>query len=113
MPGIGGRLGWNEPPPAAMTITLTSSTSPRSVVTRNSGSPILSILSTKDGPTLLDLGPVVGPNIAFFGEHLGCKVLVEDVAATQSLRRALDVFADSPQEHAQILAAAAEVQIKP
>ncbi|MEQ1909536.1 MAG: class I SAM-dependent methyltransferase [Vicinamibacterales bacterium] len=40
----------------------------------------LSILSTKDGPTLLDLGPVVGPNIAFFGEQLGCKVLVEDVS---------------------------------
>ena len=36
MPAIGGRLGWNEPPPAAITITLTSNTLPRSVVTRNS-----------------------------------------------------------------------------
>lgn len=40
----------------------------------------LSILSHKEAPTLLDLGPVVGPNIAFFGEQLGCKVLVEDVS---------------------------------
>ena len=39
----------------------------------------LTVLSAKDGPTLLDLGPVVGPNITFFGEHLGCKVLVQDV----------------------------------
>ena len=45
MPGIGGRLGWNEPPPAAITTTLASNTLPRSVVTRNSGSPIFSIVS--------------------------------------------------------------------
>jgi hypothetical protein len=30
-------------------------------------------------PTLLDLGPVVGSNIQFFGEQLGCKVFVEDI----------------------------------
>ncbi len=46
MPGIGGRLGWNEPPPAAITTTLASNTLPPSVVTRNSGSPMRSIVST-------------------------------------------------------------------
>src|SRR5262245_65420258 len=30
-------------------------------------------------PRLLDLGPVVGTNVMFFGEQLGCKILVEDV----------------------------------
>ena len=30
-------------------------------------------------PTLLDLGPVVGSNIAYFGEQLGCKVFIEDI----------------------------------
>ena len=30
---------------------------------------------------LLDLGPVVGPNITFFGEQLNCKFLVEDFFA--------------------------------
>ena len=40
----------------------------------------LTILSTREGPTLLDLGPVVGANITFFGEQFGCKVLVEDVS---------------------------------
>ena len=34
MPGIGGRLGWNEPPPAAITTTFASNTSFSSVVTR-------------------------------------------------------------------------------
>ena len=46
MPGIGGRLGWNEPPPAAITMILHSNTWPASVVTRNSGSPIFSMVST-------------------------------------------------------------------
>ena len=45
MPGIGGRLGWNEPPPAAITTTLPRTPCRASVVTRNSGSPIFSIVS--------------------------------------------------------------------
>jgi hypothetical protein len=30
---------------------------------------------------LLDLGPVVGSNVSFFGEQIGCKIFVEDVFA--------------------------------
>lgn len=30
-------------------------------------------------PALLDLGPVVGTNVTYFGEQLGCKVYVEDL----------------------------------
>lgn len=36
-------------------------------------------LSYKQDATLLDLGPVVGSNITFFGEQLGCRVFVEDL----------------------------------
>lgn len=32
-------------------------------------------------PTLLDLGPVVGTNITFFGERLACKIFVDDLFA--------------------------------
>jgi hypothetical protein len=39
----------------------------------------LSLLAPKDGPVLLDLGPVVGGNVQFFGEHLGCRFRVEDL----------------------------------
>ena len=42
-------------------------------------SKFLSSLSTRSQPTLLDLGPVVGTNVTFFGEELGCKFLVENV----------------------------------
>ncbi len=37
-------------------------------------------LGNKSGPVLLDLGPVVGSNLTFFGETLGCKIAVEDLA---------------------------------
>lgn len=40
----------------------------------------LSSLQANEGPLLLDLGPVVGSNVAFFGEQLGCRLRVEDVA---------------------------------
>jgi hypothetical protein len=30
---------------------------------------------------VLDLGPVVGSNVSFFGEQLGCKIFVEDIFA--------------------------------
>jgi len=37
-------------------------------------------LSTRAQPVLLDLGPVVGSNVSFFGEQLGCKIIVEDLS---------------------------------
>jgi hypothetical protein len=40
----------------------------------------LTNLQTSENPLLLDLGPVVGSNVTFFGEQLGCRLRVEDVA---------------------------------
>jgi hypothetical protein len=37
-------------------------------------------LAGREAPVLLDLGPVIGGNVSFFGERLGCKIVVEDVA---------------------------------
>jgi SAM-dependent methyltransferase len=37
-------------------------------------------LGAKDQPLLLDLGTVVGDNVNFFGEQLGCKIFVEDLS---------------------------------
>ena len=39
----------------------------------------LGTLSAKESPVLMDLAPVVSSNLNFFGDHLGCKVLIEDV----------------------------------
>jgi hypothetical protein len=41
----------------------------------------LACLQAREKPVLVDLGPVVGSNVTFFGEQLGCRIRVEDVAA--------------------------------
>jgi len=41
----------------------------------------LAALAHRENPVLVDLGPVVGTNITFFGERLGCKIFVEDLFA--------------------------------
>jgi hypothetical protein len=39
----------------------------------------LSALAQGQSPVLLDLGPVIGSNVSFFGERLGCKLFIEDL----------------------------------
>jgi hypothetical protein len=41
----------------------------------------LGTLTSRANPVLLDLGPVIGSNVSFFGEQLGCKIFVEDLYA--------------------------------
>ena len=41
----------------------------------------LAYLAGRTTPVLLDLGPVVGSNVTFFGEQLNCKVYIEDIFA--------------------------------
>ena len=41
----------------------------------------LTSLTARELPVLLDLGPVVGSNVSFFGAQLGCKIFVEDIFA--------------------------------
>ncbi|MCC7007471.1 MAG: hypothetical protein IT184_01505 [Acidobacteria bacterium] len=40
---------------------------------------LLSALAPVEGPTLLNLGPVIGQNIAFFGDRLACRISIEDL----------------------------------
>jgi hypothetical protein len=43
---------------------------------------LLSAISQQpEAPVLIDLGPVIGTNVAFFGERLGCKLFIEDLFA--------------------------------
>ena len=41
----------------------------------------LAALSQQPSPVLLDFGPVIGTNVEFFGERLGCKLFIEDLLA--------------------------------
>lgn len=40
---------------------------------------VLSALANRESPVVLDLGPVVGSNVSFLGEQLGCRLRVEDL----------------------------------
>ena len=42
---------------------------------------LLSALTGREAPSLIDLGPVVGANVSFFGEQIGCKIFIEDIYA--------------------------------
>ncbi|MEO8078072.1 MAG: class I SAM-dependent methyltransferase [Acidobacteriota bacterium] len=42
---------------------------------------LAAISQQPDAPVLIDLGPVIGTNVGFFGERLGCKLFIEDLFA--------------------------------
>lgn len=42
---------------------------------------LVTALAGRPAPSMLDLGPVVGSNVAFFGEALGCRLHLEDLYA--------------------------------
>ena len=56
----------------------------------------LASLGTRSQSHLLDLGPVVGLNVTFFGEQLGCKIFVEDLSKDIDRHVREDKTADLP-----------------
>jgi hypothetical protein len=42
---------------------------------------LAAVSGQSDLPVLIDLGPVIGSNVEFFGERLGCKLFIEDLFA--------------------------------
>jgi hypothetical protein len=56
----------------------------------------LGTVSAKESPTLLDLAPVVGSNLNFLGERLGCKVVIEDIYAEVERHTRDQKLADLP-----------------
>ena len=56
----------------------------------------LSCLGSRESPALLDLGPVIGSNVAFFGEQLGCKIHIEDLFADLDRHLRQDDLASFP-----------------
>jgi hypothetical protein len=54
---------------------------PEPVIASKALQKFVGALSHNDAPVLIDFGPVIGTNVAFFGEHLGCKLHIEDLAS--------------------------------
>ncbi len=53
-------------------------------------------LTARPSPVLIDLGSVVGGNVTFFGEQLGCKIFVEDLFADVDRHVRTGKIADLP-----------------
>jgi hypothetical protein len=68
------RKGRNEVAATAATLTDDGQVFPTKALRKFLGS-----LTSREAPVLMDLGPVVGANVSFFGERLGCKIIVEDL----------------------------------
>src|SRR5215471_9703612 len=60
---------------------LTSGSSDDPVFATKALRKFLQTLTSRELPVLLDLGPLVGSNVTYFGEQLGCKIFVEDIFA--------------------------------
>lgn len=70
---LGPRRATDEEP------SLAGTTSDEPVLPTKALHKFLSSLTARQSPVLLDLGPVVGSNLTFFGEQLGCKIFIEDL----------------------------------
>ena len=77
---MSGLFKWNarkpEPAEAAAPVSAEPAATASKVLPR-----FLSILSHQPAPVLVDLGGVVGANVAFFGDRLSCTLVVEDLVA--------------------------------
>jgi hypothetical protein len=73
-------FGWGRraEKPSSETPDAAVGTSERTVPTK-AFARFLHALSLREAPVVLDLGPIVGGNVNFLGERLGCKYLVEDL----------------------------------
>lgn len=75
------RLGGRRPDGPGATAAPAVAASPELVYPTKALPKFLANMAAKPSPALLDLGPVVGGNVSFFGEELGCRIRVEDVMA--------------------------------
>ena len=78
------RLRWGVKRPGQTEQTAAEAAAPHGaepVVSSRALPKFLSALSQRPSPVLIDFGPVIGSNVSFFGERLGCKLFIEDLLA--------------------------------
>ena len=84
MTGLFSRLGQKrdpaaEPVPAVRPRPVEPPAEPDAIVPTKALRKFVSALRAHPSPTLLDLGPVVGSNVEYFGEQFGCKMFIGDI----------------------------------
>lgn len=73
----GGKRDENAPAGATRGASPTSASEP--VVGTKAFPKFLAAISSQPSPVVLDFGPVIGTNVEFYGERLGCKLFIEDL----------------------------------
>lgn len=76
---MAGLFNWNTRKSNAATAAAPVAAPEPSVTTSKVFPKFLATLSQKPSPVLVDVGGVVGANVAFFGERLSCRLVVEDL----------------------------------
>jgi methyltransferase family protein len=76
-PGQSGPAEGSEPAPAPAGPARASDP----IVASRALPKFLSALGQRESTVLIDFGPVIGSNVSFFGERLGCKLFIEDLPA--------------------------------
>jgi hypothetical protein len=77
---FGGKRS-DQPAPAGPAGEGSALKGPEQIIQSKALPKFLSAFANQPGPLLIDFGPVIGTNVAFFGEQLGCKLFIEDLAA--------------------------------
>ena len=73
----GGKRDENAPAGATRGASPTSASEP--VIGTKAFPKFLAAISSQPSPVVLDFGPVIGTNVEFYGERLGCKLFIEDL----------------------------------
>jgi hypothetical protein len=77
---FGGKRS-DQPAAAGSAGDVSAPKGPEQIIQSKALPKFISALSNHQAPLLIDFGPVIGTNVAFFGEQLGCKLFIEDLAA--------------------------------
>ena len=70
-----------EPTPAGAARSVSAPSGDEPVIGSKAFPKFLAALTSQPSPVLLDFGPVIGTNVGFFGERLGCKLFIEDLVS--------------------------------
>lgn len=77
MPGL---FGWSGRKANGLAVAPAPGRTVPGLVTTSKVFPrFVAAVARQPAPVLLDLGPVVGANVSFFGDRLACKILVNDL----------------------------------
>lgn len=72
-------LKWGARRPETAASSGSAAAADEAIVASKAFPRFVATLANREAPVLLDFGPVIGANVEFCGERLGCKLFIEDI----------------------------------